>query len=405
MRRSEQRFLTTHAGSLPRPAALTALHAARARGESVDDAALEALGEAATREVIARQIATGIDVVNNGELGRESFVTYLRHRMSGFGGTSQRRAQGDLLRYPGYLEQLQRVRGPGEKVSLFSAPQCVSAVEYTSRAPIAGECGALSRLLAPHTGAYSEAFVSSPSPGIVAAAMQNAFYDRLEDYVEALARALRTEYLTIIDHGFVLQIDAPDLALERHTLFQDKPLAEFLAFARMVVDAINRALAGVPPERVRLHVCWGNYEGAHDLDVPLADVWPEIERARVGGFLLSMANPRHAHEYHGFEHHPLPESAVLVAGVIDTTTNYVEHPDTVADRLRLVAQAVGDPRRVIAGTDCGLETSAGISMVVPEIAWAKLGALVAGARIASQQLFGTGAADAPTGPLPRSGRS
>jgi 5-methyltetrahydropteroyltriglutamate--homocysteine methyltransferase len=388
MHRSEQRFLTTHAGSLPRPAALTSLHAARARGETVDDAALAALTESATREVIERQIAIGLDVLNNGELGRESFFTYLRHRMSGFGGTSQRLAQGDLLRYPHYLEQLRRVRGSGERIDLFSAPQCVAAVSYTSRAAIDEECSALSRLLAPHAGAYSEAFVSSPSPGIVAAAMQNAFYDRLEDYVGALADALAVEYRAIVDHGFVLQIDAPDLALERHTLFQDKPLAEFLAFARTVVDAINRALENVPRERVRLHVCWGNYEGAHDLDVPLAEIWPELERARVGGFLLSMANPRHAHEYHWFERHALPQGALLVAGVIDTTTNYVEHPETVADRLRLVAEAVGDPRRVLAGTDCGLETSAGFSMVVPEIAWAKLSSLVQGARIASQQVFG-----------------
>jgi len=205
--------------------------------------------------------------------------------------------------------------------------------------------------------------------------------------IDALAEALRTEYQAIIGRGFVLQIDAPDLALERHTLFQDKPLSEFLAFARLVVAAINRALGDIPKDRVRLHVCWGNYEGAHDLDVPLEDIWPEIERARVGGFLISMANPRHGHEYHLFERGILPKDALLVPGVIDTTTNFVEHPETVADRLVRVAEALGDPTRIIAGTDCGLETSAGISMVVPEIAWAKLDSLVAGARIASRRLF------------------
>jgi 5-methyltetrahydropteroyltriglutamate--homocysteine methyltransferase len=341
----------------------------------------------ATREVVARQIAVGLDVVNNGEVGRESFFTYLRHRMSGFGGQSQRRAQGDLLRYPGYVEILQRFRGPGDKVSVFSAPQAIAEVVYRSSEPIVRECAELSSLLAAHPGAYSEAFMSSPSPGIVATGMQNAYYPNLDAYVDALANALRVEYRTIVDAGFVLQIDAPDLALERHTLFQDKPLSEFLDFARLVVAAINRALDGIPADRVRLHVCWGNYEGAHDLDVPLEDIWPEVEKARVGAFLISMANPRHGHEYHLFEKGILPQSAVLVPGVVDTTTNYVEHPETVADRIVLVAEAVGDPTRIIAGTDCGLETSAGISMVEPEIAWAKLASLVEGARIASERLF------------------
>jgi len=387
MKRSDGRILTTHAGSLPRPRELTAAHAGRARGEPVDQAEFDQLAHMATREVIARQVSLGLDVVNNGEVGRESFFTYLRHRMTGFGGQSQRRAQGDLLRYPEYVEVLQRFRGPGEKVSVFSAPQAIAEVRYTSSEFIARECAELSSLLAEHTGAFAEAFMSSPSPGIVAAAMQNAYYVDLDAYVGALAEALRVEYRTIVDAGFVLQVDAPDLALERHTLFQDKPLSEFLGFVRVVVAAINRALDGVPPDRVRLHVCWGNYEGAHDLDVPLEDIWPEIEKARVGAFMISMANPRHAHEYHLFERGILPSNALLVPGVVDTTTNYVEHPETVADRILLAAEAVGDPARIIAGTDCGLETAAGSSMLVPDIAWAKLGSLVEGARIATKRLF------------------
>jgi 5-methyltetrahydropteroyltriglutamate--homocysteine methyltransferase len=387
MKRSDARILTTHAGSLPRPRELTAAHAARARGEQLDRTTFDQLAHLATREVIARQVAAGLDVVNNGEVGRESFFTYLRHRMSGFGGQSQRRSQGDLLRYPDYVEVLQRFRGAGDKVSVFSAPQAIAEVLYTSSEPIARECAELSTLLEAHSGTYSEAFMSSPSPGIVAAAMQNAYYPNLDAYVGALSEALRVEYRTIVDAGFVLQIDAPDLALERHTLFQDKPLSEFLDFARLVIAAINRALDGIPADRVRLHVCWGNYEGAHDLDVPLQDIWPEVEKARVGAFLISMANPRHGHEYHLFEKGILPENTLLVPGVVDTTTNYVEHPETVADRIVLVAEAVGDPTRIIAGTDCGLETSAGVSMVVPEIAWAKLASLVEGARIASKRLF------------------
>jgi 5-methyltetrahydropteroyltriglutamate--homocysteine methyltransferase len=387
MKRSDGRILTTHAGSLPRPNELTTAHAARARGELVDQSVFDQLARAATREVVLRQLGLGIDVVNNGEVGRESFFTYLRHRMTGFGGRSERRAQGDLLRYPAYLEVLQRFRGTGDKVSVFSAPQAIAEVRYTSSEPIARECAELTELLAERSGSYTEAFMSSPSPGIVAAAMQNAFYANLEAYVGALAEALRVEYRTIVDAGFVLQIDAPDLALERHTLFQDKPLSEFLDFVRLVVAAINRALDGVPTDRVRLHVCWGNYEGAHDLDVPLEDIWSEVEKARVGAFLISMANPRHAHEYHLFERGILPENTLLVPGVVDTTTNYVEHPDTVADRIVLVAEALGDPTRIIAGTDCGLETSAGVSMLVPDIAWAKLSSLVEGARIATRRLF------------------
>jgi 5-methyltetrahydropteroyltriglutamate--homocysteine methyltransferase len=382
------RIFTTHAGSLPRPAALTALHAAAARGEAVDAGELAHLSEAATAEVVERQIALGIDVVNNGEVGRESFFTYVRHRMSGFGGHSQRRTMGDLLRYPDYLAELRRVRADKQRVDLLSAPRAVGAVRYASPAPIEAECAQLSRLLAPHRGAYTDAFVSSPSPGIVAAAMQNDFYDDLESYVDALGSALAHEYRAIAERGFVLQIDAPDLALERHTLFQDKPLQDFLDFARLVVRAINHALSGIAPERVRLHVCWGNYEGAHDLDVALRDIWPEIARAKVGSFLLALANPRHCHEHHLFESGCLPHGARLVAGVIDTTTNYVEHPEAVADRLLRVAASVGDPSRILAGTDCGVESSAGTTMLVPQIAWAKLRALVEGARIAERRLFG-----------------
>ena len=209
----------------------------------------------------------------------------------------------------------------------------------------------------------------------------------MADYVEALATALATEYRAIIDAGYVLQLDAPDLAMERHTLFQDKPLGEFLDFVRLVVAASNRALGDIPAERVRLHVCWGNYEGPHDADVALADIWDEIARARVGAFMLSMANPRHAHEYRLFADGILPPGATLIAGVIDTTTNYVEHPEAVADRIEKVAEAVGDPTRVQAGTDCGFETSAGIHACVPEVAWAKLKALADGARIAGDRLF------------------
>jgi 5-methyltetrahydropteroyltriglutamate--homocysteine methyltransferase len=383
------RVLTTHAGSLPRSRRLTEFHVARASGDVVDEEELARAADAAAEEVVARQIELGLDVVNDGEMGRESFFTYVRHRMSGFSGESSRPPMADIVHYADFVEQFVRGAGGRESVSLMGAPMATGKVEYGSSAAIEAECARLERLLSRHQGRYADAFVSAPSPGIVAAAMQNAYYDDLESYVEALGSALRTEYETVAKAGFLLQIDAPDLALERHTLFQDKPLSEFLAFVRVVVAAINEAISGLPQERVRLHVCWGNYEAPHDLDVPLFEIWEEVSRVRAGAFLLSLANPRHAHEYRVLEREGLPDGAVVVPGVIDTTTNYVEHPEAVADRIERVARAVGDPGRVLAGTDCGFETAAGFVSVAPSVCWAKLGSLVEGAALASTRLFGS----------------
>ena len=382
------RIPTTHAGSLPRPAELTRLLSAYSLGEPIDAAQLARAGDDATREVVERQLACGLDIVNDGEVARESFVTYVQHRLTGFGGKSERKAMGDLLRYPDYLAQLRRLRGDGARVDLLAAPQALGDVAHTGSPAVHEECERLSQLLQPHAGRYRDAFVTAPSPGIVAAALQNVHYGSLEDYVIALGQALSVEYRAIVEHGFVLQIDAPDLALERHTLFQDKPLSDFLAFARLVVEQIGRAIAGLPRERVRLHVCWGNYEGAHDLDVELTDIAEVLQRAEVGGLLLSMANPRHEHEWRTLGALQLRPDTIVIPGVIDTTTNYVEHPEVVADRIERVVQALGDPARVIAGTDCGFESSAGTMMVVPDIAWAKLRSLVEGARLASERLSG-----------------
>jgi 5-methyltetrahydropteroyltriglutamate--homocysteine methyltransferase len=388
MRQSTERILTTHAGSLPRPSSLIALHTARFGGSPVEEDRLQEAIRDACRASIRRQIEAGLDIVNNGEMGRESFFTYLQHRMTGFGGAGSRPIMADLLRYPGSLERRRQAMGSDERVDLLRAPKAIGAVRYVNAAPIEQECAQLSALLGETEGGYTEAFMSAPSPGIIAAGMQNDYYDDLESYVNALGAALRTEYTAITGAGFILQIDAPDLALERHTLFQDKPLAEFLAFVRIVVAAINRALAGIPREQVRLHVCWGNYEGPHDCDVPLADIWPDVSQINAGAVMLSLANPRHAHEYRLFADPAFLGDWLLVPGVIETTTNYIEHPEVVADRLERIAAAVGDPRRIIAGTDCGFETAAGSKMVVEEVVWAKLRSLAEGARIASQRLFG-----------------
>ncbi len=387
MERSRGRILTTHAGSLPRPPALTALLVERSEGRPIDDDALTVAVEQSTGDVIERQIDAGIDIINNGEIGRESFFTYVQHRMSGFGGHSSRPMMADLTHYPTFFDRMTRERALVERVSLMDAPKAIAEVRHLGDGPIRSECDQLSRLLTPHTNRYTDSFVSAPSPGIIAAAMSNEFYTDLEHYIAALADALRPEYAAIVDAGHLLQIDAPDLALERHTLFHGRPLADFRSFVTTVIDAIDHATTGLDPQRIRLHVCWGNYEGPHDLDVPLTDIWDIIRSARVGGFLLSMANPRHAHEWRVLADGGLPDGCVVVPGVIDTTSNYVEHPRVVADAIIRLAEAVGDPARVLAGTDCGFETSAGFAAVASDVVWVKLRSLSDGAAIASRELF------------------
>jgi 5-methyltetrahydropteroyltriglutamate--homocysteine methyltransferase len=384
MQRSETRILTTHTGSLPRPKSLVDCQLRLSRGEAVDTAAVAAVVEQATQHAVAQQLACGIDVGNDGEQPRESFFTYVRYRMSGFGGQSERPPVQDVVHYPSFraLQQSQA------RFNLLAAPpRAVGDVRYVNREPLDRELAAYQKILAEQPRRFVESFWTAPSPGIIAAAMQNDHYGSLPEYIAAVADALRVEYEAIVARGFVLQIDAPDLAMERHRLFANRPVSEFLDFVALTVSAINRALAAVPPDRVRLHVCWGNYEGPHTFDVPLADLLQHLCDAHVGGLVLSMANPRHAHEHHSLAEYPLPPAWTLVAGVIDTTTNYVEHPEVVADRIELAARAVGDPRRILAGTDCGFDTSAGVGQVAEEIVWEKLRALHAGAELATRRLF------------------
>lgn len=380
MRLSESRLLTTHAGSLPRPPALAELHGRRSRGEPVDTAALDRAVAEATAAVIAAQVDAGIDIGNDGEQARESFFTYVQHRMTGFGGTSNRALMRDLVEHPDFMD-LALPRRERTKVNLMAAPAAIGDVTYRDLAELDAECALVA------DAPFAQTFMTAASPGIVAAAMENRHYPSQEAYVRAVADALRTEYRAIVDRGLLLQIDAPDLALERHTGYADRPLGDFLAWVELVVDAINGALDGIDPANVRLHVCWGNYEGPHTHDVPFDEIQPLLYEAKVGALVVSMANARHAHEYHAFARRPLPDGMALVAGVIDTTSNYVEHPEVVADRLVRIVDAVGDPRRVIAGTDCGFDTSAGIGDVAPSLVWEKLRALRAGADLASTRLF------------------
>lgn len=385
MRKSTDRFLTTHAGSLPRPQVLVEMQVARSRGESVDAAALADAVRGATAEVIARQLAVGIDVGNNGEQARESFFTYVRHRMSGFGGTSKPRMFADMRRYPRWLER--KIPDYQSGVSLGAPPRAEGDVAYVNRAPLDDELAEFGALLAEQDRAFTETFVTAPSPGIIAAAMEDAHYHDLDAYIDALGAALKTEYDAIHQAGHVLQIDCPDLAMERHTYFADRSDAEFVAFVDKVLATIGGALADIPKESVRMHVCWGNYNGPHDADVPLATILPSLVTAKVGALMLSMANPRHAHEYRLLAPEALGDELLVIAGVIDTTTHYVEHPQVVADRLERVTRAVGDPRRIIAGTDCGFDTAAGLRDVAEDVVWAKLAALSEGAALASEALF------------------
>jgi len=384
-----QRILTTHAGSLPRPPLLTQLFTRRSQGDGVDETLLAAAGREAVAWVIEKQRQAGLDIISNGEQQRESFVLYLRRRLSGIDGRGERAPFADIESYPKFKEERARLLGGRQAVSNVAfLPKCTGPISYIGQAELEGECATFKAAYDGLERGPTQPFLTAASPGILASIVKNEHYANFDAYLAAIAAALRVEYERIVSAGFQLQIDAPDLALERHASFSQRPLEDFQGFVERVIAAINAALINVPREKVRLHVCWGNYEGPHDHDVPLADILPILVQANVGALYLPFANPRHAHEYKELQKQPLADNQVLVAGVIDTVTNYVEHPEVVADRLERIAIALGDPARVLAGTDCGFDTSAGMGRVAEDVVWAKLAALVDGARRASKRLFG-----------------
>lgn len=387
MMRSTDRLLTTHTGSLPRPRALLQMYGRRARGEAVAEEAIAAAGRDAMRLAVRRQIESGVDVGNNGEQQREGFFLYVQRRMTGFGGSWKRWPRGDYERYPLFKEMVEAQSPAREGVSSLVPPCVIGEVRYRDPAEADAEPREFREALTEIGGGFREGFLSAPSPGIIAAACKNEHYASEDAYIEALAEALRLEYEAVVRNGFVLQVDCPDLALERHRSYHGRPEASFLGFVERIVAALNHALRNVPRDRVRMHVCWGNYEGPHDCDVPLETIWPVVRKARVGGFVLPFANARHAHEAGVLRKMPLDDDQIIVAGVIDTLTNFVEHPEVVAERLERVAAAVGDPRRVLAGTDCGFDSTAGQGRVAEDVAFAKLRALAEGARIATERLF------------------
>jgi 5-methyltetrahydropteroyltriglutamate--homocysteine methyltransferase len=387
MQWSTDRILTTHTGSLPRPPELTRMYVRRTRGEPVDADEIKRLGKEAVAQIVDKQIAAGVDVGNNGEQQREAFFLYVRHRMTGFGGSWKRWPRGDVERYPILKEQMTQMLAAREAVGNYEPPRAIGAVAYADDTELKTELADFRATLDARQQGFVEPFYTAPSPGIIVGAMKNEFYDTEEAYLAAVAKALQIEYEAIIRGGFLLQLDCPDLALERHLSFDDRPLSDFLGFVERVVAAINTAIVNVPRDRVRLHVCWGNYEGPHDRDVPLEDIFPILQQANVGGFVLPFANPRHQHEYRVLARHRLADDQIIAAGVIDDLTNFVEHPEVVADRLERVAQAVGDPHRVMAATDCGFDTSAGMGRVPEDVVWAKLQAMADGAKIATDRLF------------------
>jgi len=380
-------ILTTHAGSLPRPKSLVELYARRAQGEEIDETRLAEEGEAATRWVVARQRDAGVDIPSDGEQVREAFFLYVQRRMSGFGGRWARQQGRELEHYPEFAGARRRSMVGRPAVSNFEPPMAIGPIKYTAPEANRVEIEGFKAALDATDDGFADAFITAPSPGIVASAMKNDYYERDEDYLDALAEALRVEYEAAIAHGLLLQIDAPDLALERHVSYADRPVGEFVGFVERVVAKINHALSNVPRERVRLHVCWGNYESPHDQDVALKEILPAILSANVGAIMLPFANPRHQHEIKVFKDIPLAPDQSLIAGVIDTCTNFIEHPEVVADRLERAAEAVGDPDRIIAGTDCGFDTSAGMGRLTADVVWAKLRTLRSGADLANTRLF------------------
>ena len=383
---STDRILTTHVGSLPRNEALADLLIRQEAGEAIDTADLARRVEAATNHVITSQMKAGVDIGNDGEQSRVGFQTYVPRCMCGFGSESKRPPARDQIEFPSYFKQM-NARFP-HSARVANAPAALNEVLYVNGAPIQEDAARLRRM---GTG-FRETFMTAPSPGIVATTMINQHYDTHEAYLMALATALGNEYRAIHAAGHVLQIDSPDLAMERHRFFGHLDDRGFLTQLALHIAAINKGIEGIPRDRVRLHVCWGNNDAPHIYDIAMATILPELYRANVGALSIEFANPRHQHEYEALRANPLPAHMALIPGVLDTTTNFVEHPQVVARRLKEAVAAVGDRERVIAGTDCGFGTFAGREYVAEEVVWLKLAAAAEGARIASDDLWGRRAA-------------
>jgi 5-methyltetrahydropteroyltriglutamate--homocysteine methyltransferase len=386
---SRDRILATHVGSLPRSEALSQLLIDREEGRLSDERKLADEMDRAVRHVIARQAEAGIDVGNDGEQQRVGFQTYVPRRMSGFAGESKRRRGRDFEEFPALVEDLLR-RFP-KRSRMQNAPEAQSEIHYLDSSAIATEVDRFRRV-AQDSGAFAETFMTAPSPGIISTTMLNAYYDSQESYLSALAREMRNEYLAIHRGGSLLQIDAPDLAMDRSMFYQDLSDREFVKSAEMHVAALNQAIDGIPRDRVRLHCCWGNWNGPHLYDVALDLILPVLYQANVGALSIEFGNPRHQHELAALGRNNLPDHMLLLPGVVESNSNIVEHPEVVARRLEEAVAVVGDRERVIASADCGFGTFTNREYVIEPVVWLKLKALRQGADIASAHLWGRGAA-------------
>src|SRR3954447_7509850 len=378
--RSTDRFLTTHTGSLPRPDDLIQMMYAKESGVPVDAEALAMRVRSAVAEAVKKQAHTGIDVINDGEMSKPSYATYVKDRLAGFGGTGNTFVYQDLADFPNLAK---RVFGdPGR--SRRKTPACNAAISV--RDPDAAEQDAGNLKAAMAAAGATDGFMSAASPGVVSLFFRNDHYKDQEEYLFAIADAMRHEYETVAKAGFTLQIDCPDLGMGRHIQYADLSLDEFRKRARLHIEALNHALAGIPPEQLRMHLCWGNYEGPHHCDVPLADIVDVVFQARPSAISLEAANPRHAHEWTVFERVKLPDGKVLIPGVIESKSNFIEHPELIAQRIAGYANLVGR-ENVIAGSDCGYGTWVGQAAVDPDVVFAKLAAMAEGARTASKQFW------------------
>ena len=381
MKTSQDRILTTHVGSLPRPPELRQLLVRKDQGEAYDKAELDRLTRQAVVDIVRRQAEAGVDIVNDGEMSKPGYSTYVADRLSGFSGHEPAKPRLDTREHPNFVAAYERMTG----ANVARRAVCVGPVAVRDREPLAQDLANLRAAL--EEVSVTEGFMTAASPGLVPVFQTNRHYPTHESYVEAIAAAMQEEYEAIANAGFVLQLDCPDLAMAHHTSFQDLSETDFLKRAGFHVEVLNHALRNVPADRARIHICWGNYEGPHDHDIPFAKVAPILINAKPQALVVEAANPRHAHEWTVWQETKLPDDKILVPGVLDTSTNYVEHPELVAERICRFADIVGR-ERVIAGSDCGFGTFAGYGKLDPDISFKKLRAMAEGAAIASKRLWG-----------------
>jgi 5-methyltetrahydropteroyltriglutamate--homocysteine methyltransferase len=380
---SRDRILTTHVGSLPRNEKLSDLLVRQEAGEAFDAKEMALEMDKAVRHVVEKQLAAGIDIGNDGEQQRVGFQTYVPQRMSGFGGVSKRRRGREFEEFPELVASLMR-RFPHVSKQQ-NAPECQAELKYLDIKPIENEIARFKKISG---GKFPEQFMTAPSPGIISSTMLDAFYGSQDKYLSAISREMKNEYHAIYKAGLLLQIDAPDLAMDRTMMYRDLTDAQFVKAVERHVQAINDGIDGIPRNRVRLHICYGNWEGPHIHDVPLATILSALYLAKVGALSIEFSNPRHAHEYDALKKHPLPKDMLLIPGVVETTSNFVEHPEVVARRIEEAVRVVGDRERVIASTDCGFGTFTNREWVIEPAVWLKLAAIRQGADIASARLWG-----------------